>query len=256
MGCKRVCHYLFISLTICLFVNNAWGKTPKDGKYYFDSMKLSIIEIIDENQALINRNPDGSMKNKKLTPKAIYRKTYDIFKKITGAGFSPKSLVGEHSPEKISHTLAALLQGGRVSIAKSQKIINKEKNGSIKLKKFIPAVFGRLVAERLKQKTGIEVKQTSIGKGEFKARNIKNLPDKWEEKVLAKFEAPKWKRNKGIGEKIGNRYRYLKPIYIKKACLTCHGAPIGEKDPYGHTKEGYKIGDIRGGISVSLLIEE
>ncbi|MCP4402057.1 MAG: DUF3365 domain-containing protein [bacterium] len=46
--------------------------------------------------------------------------------------------------------------------------------------------------------------------------------------------------------------RYAKSIYIEKGCLVCHGAPAGELDPYGHPKEGYEIGDIRGAISVAL----
>jgi len=230
-------------------------KTEKSGKYYLDIMKESITEVLDENQSLINKNSDGSFKNKKLTPKALYRKMYSTFKKIAGTGFSPKSLPSEHSPEKVAHLLAVMLQGGRVTIAKSQGLINSEKDGSVKLKKFIPAVFGRLVGEHFKEKSGVVIKQTSLGKAGFKARNNKNIPDKWEEKMLGKFEHTAWKLNEGIGEFVSGRYRYLKPVYIKKACLSCHGSPIGEKGPYGHPKEGYEVSDIRGGISIDLPVE-
>ena len=37
------------------------------GKFYFDNLKESMLEILEENQKLINTNPDGSMKTKKLT---------------------------------------------------------------------------------------------------------------------------------------------------------------------------------------------
>ena len=232
---------------------SASAATPHDGKFYFDNLKESMLEILAENQKLINTNPDGSRKTKKLTPKAIYKKTYEQFKKI-GAGktFKMKEMKGETDPAKIAPVLTTLLQAGRITIAKAQKDINTEADGSVKLKKFIPAVFGRLVAERFQQKTGVAMKQTTLGKSGFKERNPYNAPNDWEKAALEKFTAPGWEVNKGYGIVADGEYRYVKPIYIKKGCLKCHGTPIGEKGPYGHPKEGYATNDIRGGISISL----
>jgi general secretion pathway protein A len=42
------------------------------------------------------------------------------------------------------------------------------------------------------------------------------------------------------------------PVYIKPACLKCHGEPKGEKDIAGGIKEGYKEGEVRGAISVMI----
>ena len=36
------------------------------------------------------------------------------------------------------------------------------------------------------------------------------------------------------------------PVYIKPACLKCHGEPEGEKDIAGGIKEGYKEGEAAG----------
>ena len=74
--------------------------------------------------------------------------------------------------------------------------------------------------------------------------NPKNKPDKWEEKVLKEIEVET--KDKYIKEYIdGEEYfRYLKPLIIKKPCLKCHGF------------QGYKVGDIRGGVSVSIPMKK
>ncbi len=54
-----------------------------------------------------------------------------------------------------------------------------------------------------------------------------------------------------------DQYRYLQPIFVKKACLKCHGdpskAPKEVIEKYGDKRAfGYKIGDVRGVISVKI----
>ena len=56
-------------------------------------------------------------------------------------------------------------------------------------------------------------------------------------------------------EKGKKHMRFMQPIYIKKACLKCHGVPKGEMDISGRVKEGYKLGEIRGAISVKMPIK-
>ena len=70
-----------------------------------------------------------------------------------------------------------------------------------------------------------------------------NRPDPWEKKALTAFEA-------GTGEVVevsklnGDRYlRLMRPLMVEKGCLKCHG------------EQGYKLGDIRGGVSVSINLE-
>ena len=67
-----------------------------------------------------------------------------------------------------------------------------------------------------------------------------NVPDDWEKKALLSFE-------KGVPESAslemikGNEYfRFMKPMITEQGCLKCH------------RQQGYKIGDVRGGISVSV----
>jgi len=70
-----------------------------------------------------------------------------------------------------------------------------------------------------------------------------NTPDSWERKALELFE---------VGtEKIGSiemlsgkeYFRFMRPFVTEKACLKCHAS------------QGYKEGDIRGGISISIPMD-
>jgi len=73
--------------------------------------------------------------------------------------------------------------------------------------------------------------------------NPANAPDDWELKVLDKFE-------RGIKEVVeqdmikGESYiRLMRPMFMKKGCVKCHG----------HL--GFKEGDLRGGVSVSIPLK-
>ncbi|MEA1918115.1 MAG: DUF3365 domain-containing protein [Campylobacterota bacterium] len=72
--------------------------------------------------------------------------------------------------------------------------------------------------------------------------NPKNAPDEWEKKALNIIE----KSRKNYSEKQtidGKEYiRVLQPFVTKKDCLKCHGF------------QGYKVGDVRGGISTSIAM--
>ena len=67
-----------------------------------------------------------------------------------------------------------------------------------------------------------------------------NTPDPWEAAALKSFE--KGVKEASSVEKIaGEEYmRFMRPFLTEKDCLKCHGS------------QGYKEGDIRGGISVSI----
>ena len=70
--------------------------------------------------------------------------------------------------------------------------------------------------------------------------NPKNKPDRWEEKILEK--ADRTGKTYSAKENINGEeyFRYLRPLVTQKSCLKCHAA------------QGYKVGDIRGGVSVAI----
>ena len=49
--------------------------------------------------------------------------------------------------------------------------------------------------------------------------------------------------------------RMMDPEYAATACLSCHGAPKGERDIAGMKKEGWKEGGLAGAISVILPLK-
>jgi len=77
--------------------------------------------------------------------------------------------------------------------------------------------------------------------------------------VLVKFAKADYDKNPyGAVGSIGKQkvYRYVRPIFIKTDfCLKCHGGPKGSKDVLGYEKEGLKVGDLRGIVSVAVPIK-
>ncbi|MDQ1272133.1 MAG: hypothetical protein QG591_763 [Planctomycetota bacterium] len=141
----------------------------------------------------------------------------------------------------------------RKVIAEKQKAINNDSKGGFEFKGVIPAIVGREVAENFSQTTIFKMKQTSI-----KYRNPVNKPDAWEVMQLEKFERDPTLKDVSEIAKLEDgteSFRLMVPLKIEEACLKCHGdpstSPTGDgKDIAGRQMENYKLGDIRGGISV------
>lgn len=188
--------------------------------------------IVAENQALIN-NPDKE--DKGFTPEFVESQIRDRFRKMTDRDISG---LDPETREIVEQVITA----AKMSVKMNQPRINRAGKG---FKGYIPAVFGRETGQILKRRCNIIIKQTT-----FKYRSAYNQPDSYEKTILKKFENPDYPKGQGYGEQTGKDYRYLKPIYIKKACLKCHGDPKGATDIAGRKKEGYREGELRGAISI------
>jgi general secretion pathway protein A len=193
--------------------------------------------IVAVNQGLIN---DPAKGDKGFTPEVVASQIRAKFKEMTGKDISSLD------PETRG-ILDQVIKAAMMSVAMNQKRINQKGKG---FKGYIPAVFGRETGQILKGRCNIFIKQTT-----FKYRNAYNQPDSFEKKILEKFERSDYPKGEGYGEFVGNKYRYLRPIYIKQACLKCHGEPKGSIDPAGRKREGYKVGDLRGAISVMFPVK-
>jgi diguanylate cyclase (GGDEF)-like protein/PAS domain S-box-containing protein len=97
-----------------------------------------------------------------------------------------------------------------------------------------PAYMTRQLSETILEKTGIRVHITSL-----KPVNPGNKADSWESVALESFERGVRERAE-ITADSARLVRYMAPLVTQQACLQCH------------EKIGYKVGDIRGGISVSF----
>ena len=75
----------------------------------------------------------------------------------------------------------------------------------------------------------------------LKLMSYHNRPDQWEVAALKEFERGYTEELDLVEDGHGARiYRYMAPLYVEEECLGCH------------TDQGYRIGDIRGGISVAF----
>ncbi len=88
----------------------------------------------------------------------------------------------------------------------------------------------------------------------FEPRNKGDEPGDFEARALTAFEADsELKEYYGTDDVDGEEvFRYLAPMKIKETCLECHGEPKGEIDVTGYAKEGWRIGDAGGAISIVI----
>lgn len=108
-----------------------------------------------------------------------------------------------------------------------------------KLTTLNPAYMTRQVAEVIRHNADLAIHITSL-----KPINPANAADPWETAALQAFEAGQAKEISEFTSQDGTaQARYMAPLLTKQECLQCHA------------KQGYQIGDIRGGISVSFSAE-
>jgi signal transduction histidine kinase/ActR/RegA family two-component response regulator len=111
-------------------------------------------------------------------------------------------------------------------------------NTGRKLTLINPAYMTRLVSEVAQQDTGsIQFHITSL-----KPINPVNTPNSWEKEALEKFEQGTKELYTFKTIRGDDYFQYIAPLTTKQACLTCHA------------QQGYKRGDIRGGIRVDIPV--
>ena len=103
------------------------------------------------------------------------------------------------------------------------------------LTKVNPAFMTRLIAEMARDEYDVRFHITSLN-----PLRPGNAPDAWEEAALSSFSGATDKRFERITQSDEALYRYIAPLMVTESCLSCHA------------KQGYQLGDIRGGISVTL----
>lgn len=210
------------------------------------SQKLALAlvsgrTVTAKSQGLIN---DATKSDKGLTAEIFIKKMAADYKERSGI-----DLLTIEGDTELNRLLLAYVDATRETLNEAQVKINEKGKG---FKGFIPAVFGRKSGSKFFKNTGVRLKQTSE-----KYRNRANKPDKYEAEILAQFDTDGYTKGEGIGTlataKNGEEvYRFMQPIYIREACMKCHGSPAGELDIAGRKKEGYSLGDVRGAISVML----
>ncbi|WPL17865.1 Bacteriophytochrome cph2 [Thiorhodovibrio winogradskyi] len=98
-----------------------------------------------------------------------------------------------------------------------------------------PAYMTRQLAEIAAQTNGVQFHITSLD-----PIRPENHPESWERLALRRFEQGATEIGHFIQNGEREAYRYMAPLITEKPCLDCHA------------DQGYELGDVRGGISVTL----
>ena len=126
----------------------------------------------------------------------------------------------------------------------------------MKYKGLIPATFGTETANRFQNYSKIYLKQTAPSRF---VRNPKNRPDDYEEQVFERLAAqpPSAGPARIVSELSdgGRSMRVILPLYYGQSCLACHGEPKGERDISGFAREGARLNDLGGAISVKIPLQ-
>jgi Protein of unknown function (DUF3365) len=202
--------------------------------------------VISTKQGLIN---DPSIGDKGLTSDVVLDETIARFKENTG--MDPTAVDRD---SRIGRLFAAQMAAIKEVMDEAQVSINQPGVG---FKGFVPAIFARMVNERFEDKVGDQaaIKVTAPA---VLVRNRMALPDEWEsEHIESKLLSPDWPDGKVFATAAQSdgrdAFRVLVPEYYTAGCLTCHGEPKGEIDITGYPKEGGKLGDLGGVISITLF---
>jgi diguanylate cyclase (GGDEF)-like protein len=102
-----------------------------------------------------------------------------------------------------------------------------------------PALMTREISEIMNKRQGVTFRLTSL-----KPVNPLNAPDAWEREALLSFErgvTEAYRRSDASGTPV---LRYMRPLTTDHTCLRCHAV------------QGYRVGDIRGAVSVSVPVAE
>lgn len=108
-------------------------------------------------------------------------------------------------------------------------------NDKLTLTKINPSYMTRQISEIALKQNGIQFHMTSLN-----PIRPENKPTEIEKKFLNKFETGIEEMSVFQKEGEENSFFYMAPLKTEKSCLQCHA------------KQGYKLGDIRGGISITL----
>ena len=106
----------------------------------------------------------------------------------------------------------------------------------VALTKVNPAYMTRLIGEIAKENNNVTYHITSLN-----PIWPANAPNAWEREALLTFENKK--AEEFLLDRQDNTFKYMAPLFVEDSCLACHA------------KQGYQLGDVRGGISVSFPVQ-
>jgi len=218
-----------------------------------EAIAASLAELLRDARTVISNNEDlinnPAIGDKHLTGSKVLSDAVALYKKNTGV--DPQAIDPNSRQGRLLH---AMMNAIVEVMDDNQETINDKGTG---FKGFIPAVFGRLVSETF---NGLAENQAviKITTPPDIVRNIRARPDAWETAVIEKkLLSADWRKGQPFSADVTIHghpaYRIAVPEYYEQSCLACHGSPEGQLDITGYPKEGRKVGDLGGVISITLL---
>jgi Protein of unknown function (DUF3365) len=235
-----------LTLTICLLTIPETALSAVDSELEISSELTTLFRsaraVISKNQKHIN---DASVGDKGLTGEAVLEKALENYRSAKGYALDQSTATPAQK---------AMLASVKLVMADAQGLINEKGKG---FKGFLPAIFARQVARSFS--TTMEGKmKIKLTAPKSYVRNRANRPDKWESNVIeSHFKNASYEKGKPYSEiteyKGRKAFRYILPEYYGPSCLGCHGEPKGELDITGGKKEGGKLNELGGAISLIIL---
>ena len=108
------------------------------------------------------------------------------------------------------------------------------KDGRV-LTRIHPEYMTKLITDIMNGEDRIKIDVTSS-----KLTSMANAPDPWERGALERIEKGSKEESAIVGRDGSATFRYMAPLKTEESCLGCHG------------KQGYRVGDVRGGLSISF----
>lgn len=131
----------------------------------------------------------------------------------------------------------------------NQDLINHDSDGAYNFKGLHCSLVGKSIGALFGEKTGYKIRYVN-----HNPRNKSDIPDDYESSAIDRFKANRQMTELyGLTEYKGEQvFRYVVPMTIDATCLECHGEPAGELDVLKYPKEGWKIGDLAGVLSIIM----
>jgi hypothetical protein len=229
-------------------ISLAWS-TPARAANEAAEVAEHLIELVKIGRAVVSEHQDtindATKAEKGFTADFVADQVMERFKKKTKIDLRIPNVVPQ------ANFYLALVDAEREVVDEAQPVINRPGVG---FKGFLHAVFARRVGEHFYKKTGVRMKLTGID-----YRSPSSKPDDFEQEVLRMFSDPRhpkdqvYVRNTMVDGR--SVLRMMDPEYAAASCLSCHGAPKGERDIMGMKKEGWKEGGLAGAISLVLPLK-
>jgi hypothetical protein len=230
-----------ISLSWCTTARAA-SEAEAVAEHLIELVNIGRVVVL-EHQDTIN---DAAKADKGFTADFVADQVIERFTKKTKIDLRVANVVPQ-----ANYFYLALVEAEREVVDEAQPVINRQGVG---FKGFLHAVFARRVGEHFYKKSGVRMKLTGVN-----YRNPNNKPDDFEEEVLRMFSDPRHPKGQSYvrntvfdGRPV---LRVIDPEYAAASCLSCHGAPRGERDITGMKKEGWKEGDLAGAVSLVLPLK-